>query len=103
MRKTILAAAVAALLSVGAPANNAAAMPAVTPSELALSRANTGLVQKTAFACGPWGCVRFGPRYWGWRRPWIGPPPAYWGWRRPWIGPWGWHRSWGWRHHWRRW
>src|ERR1700733_9032854 len=99
MHKTILAAAVAALLSCGAVANDAAAMPAAAPSELALPSAESGLMQKTAFACGPWGCVRIGPRYWGWRRPWIGPWPGYWGWHRPW----GWGRPWGWHRHWHHW
>jgi hypothetical protein len=80
MRKTILAAAiVAAVLSIGATANKAAAMPSAAPTQLGLATPNdTGLVQKAAIVCGYYGC----------RRVWGGP---YWG------HPWGWHRHWGWR------
>jgi hypothetical protein len=89
MRKTLLAAAaVAAVLSIGATANQAAAMPLTAPTELGLATpadtaANSGLVQKAAVVCGYYGC----------RHVWGGP---YWGWRHPY---WGWHhRYWGWRH-----
>jgi|GEM_PF-830498 hypothetical protein len=95
MRKTMLAAAaVAALLSIGASADGAAAMTTATPTQLGVATANDGLVQKAAIVCGYWGCrhVWWGPpRYYGY----YGPGP-YWGWHRPW---WGWHRHWWW-HHW---
>ena len=82
MRKTLLAAAaVAALLSIGATANKAAAMP-LQPTPLGLATAaDTSLVQKAAIVCGYYGC----------RRVWWGGGP-YWG--HPY---WGWHRRWGWR------
>jgi hypothetical protein len=87
MRKTLLAAAaVAAVLSIGATANQAAAMPLVAPTELGLTTppdtaTNSGLVQKAALVCGYYGC----------RHVWGGPYwcPHYWGWH---------HRYWGWRH-----
>lgn len=88
MRKTILAAAaVAAVLSIGAAANPAAAMPA-TPTQLGLvtsadTAANSGLVQKAAVVCGYYGCRRV---WWGGGPYWHHP---YWGWH---------HRFWGWRH-----
>lgn len=101
MRKTILAAAaVAALLSIGAPVNEAAAMSAAAPTQLGLPSADGSLVQRTAIVCGYWGCRRVWGGYWGPRPYWgayWGPPGPYWGWRRPW----GWHRPWGWG--WRRW
>ncbi len=83
MRKTILAAAaVAAVLSIGATANKAAAMPTAAPTEIGLATSNdAGLVQKAAIVCGYYGC----------RRVWWGGGP-YWG--HPY---WGWHRHWGWR------
>ncbi|HSZ66162.1 MAG TPA: hypothetical protein VK825_08150 [Xanthobacteraceae bacterium] len=87
MRKTMLAAAaVAAVLSIGATANEAAAMPTTAPTQLGLATsadtaaADSGLVQKAAIVCGYYGC----------RRVWWGGP--YWG--HPY---WGWHRHWGWR------
>jgi hypothetical protein len=83
MRKTIFAAAaVAALLSIGATTNKAAAMPTAAPTQLGLATPDdAGLVQKAAIVCGYYGC----------RRVWGGP---YWG--RPYYG--GWHRRyWGWR------
>ncbi len=82
MRKTILAAAaVAAVLSIGATANKAAAMPTAAPTQIGLATSNdAGLVQKAAIVCGYYGC----------RRVWWGGP--YWG--HPY---WGWHRHWGWR------
>jgi hypothetical protein len=64
MRKTMLAAAaVAAVLSIGATANEAAAMPTAAPTQLGLATsadtaANSGLVQKTAIVCGYYGCRR---------------------------------------------
>jgi hypothetical protein len=83
MRKTMLAAAtVAAVLSIGATAKEAAAMPAATPAisaiQLGLATSadtDTALVQKAAVACGYYGCrrVRWGGPYWR---------PHYWGWRR---------------------
>ena len=87
MRKTLLAAAaVAAVLSIGAATNQATAMPLVAPTELGLATpadtaSNAGLVQKAAIVCGYYGC----------RHVWGGPywRPHYWGWH---------HRYWGWRH-----
>lgn len=59
MRRTILAAAaVAAVLSIGAPVNKAAAMSAAAPTQLGLPSADASLVQKTAIVCGYWGCRR---------------------------------------------
>ena len=86
MRKTLLAAAaVAAVLSIGATANQAAAMPTAAPTELGLATSNdAALVQKAAIVCGYYGC----------RHVWWGGP--YWGWHHPY---WGWHRRWGW-HRW---
>ncbi len=83
MRKTILAAAaVAAVLSIGASANKAAAMSTAAPTQLGLATSSdTSLVQKAAVVCGYYGC----------RRVWWGGGP-YWG--HPY---WGWHRHWGWR------
>ena len=119
MRKTAFAvAALAAMLSLGATADGAAAMPISKPSQLALATPVTGaLAQKTALVCGRWGCrrvVRGGVRVWiGPRRPlyafagpragWSGRP---WGWS---SGPgWGWSSgpSWGWQRRgwgWNRW
>jgi hypothetical protein len=89
MRKTMLAAAaVAAILSIGATAKEAAAMPVMAPTELGLAMpsdtaANSGLVQKAAVVCGYYGCRHvWGGPYWhpywhSWR--WH---PHYWGWRR---------------------
>jgi hypothetical protein len=84
MRKTILAAAaIAAVLSIGAATNEATAMPTVAPTQLGLATSNdAGFVQKAAVVCGYYGCHRV----------WGGP---YWG-----------HSNWGWHpHHWgrRRW
>lgn len=103
MRKSILAAAaVAALLSIGTPAQHAAAITLATPTELGVATGDAGLVQRAFVRCGYRGCVRVWRRpYWGW------PVPAFW--VRPWIRPWGWHwhRPWGWHHgwyhHWRHW
>jgi hypothetical protein len=99
MRKSIVAAAaIAALVSIGA-ARNAAAMPIAAPDQLGLAGGAAAAVEKTALICGPWGCYwRHG--YWGWHRPY---PQPYWGWRRHYW--WGWHRHrwWGWHRHWRRW
>jgi hypothetical protein len=85
MRKTILAAAaVVAVLSIGASANKAAAMSTATPTQLGLATSDdTSLVQKAAIVCGYYGCRRvwwgggpyWGHPYWGWHR-------HYWGWRR---------------------
>ncbi len=83
MRKTMLAAAaVAAVLSIGATANKAAAMPTAAPTQLGLATsADANLVQKAAIVCGYYGC----------RRVWWGGPY--------WVHPyWGWHR-----HYWHRW
>jgi len=123
MRKIILAAAaVTALLCVGAPAKRAVAMTVATPTALGVTAPDFKAVQD----------VRWGwHRHWGlgWRRrPWIGGGPVYWGYRpyyrvRPWWpGPWapynpgwgppapwapwgaccywGWHRPWGGYRHW---
>jgi hypothetical protein len=81
----LAAAAVAAVLSIGATANEAAAMPTMA-TQLGLvtsadSVANPALVQKAAIVCGYYGC----------RHVWWGGGP-YWG--HPY---WGWHRRWGWR------
>jgi hypothetical protein len=84
MRKTILAAAaVAAVLSIGATANKAAAaMPTAAPTQLGLATSDdASLVQKAAIVCGYYGC----------RRVWWGGGPH---WGHPY---WGWHRHWGWR------
>jgi len=113
MRTTILAAAaIAALLSIGTPANRATAMTVAAPSTLGLADASP--VQQVR-----WGWHRhrywgwhhrywgWHHRYWGWRHyywggphywggPWYYPRPYYWA--RPW-GPccwWGWHRHWWW-------
>jgi hypothetical protein len=83
MRKTMLAAAaVAAVLSIGATANKAAAMPTAAPTQLGLATsADANFVQKAAIVCGYYGC----------RRVWWGGPY--------WVHPyWGWHR-----HYWHRW
>ncbi len=73
MRKTVLAAAaVAAVLSLGASADRASAMTGATPTELGLATSDSGLVQKAALVCGRWGCRRVvrGARVWvGPRRP----------------------------------
>ena len=68
MRKTMFAAAaVAAVLSIGAVTNEAAAMPTVAPTQLGLATsadaaANSGPVQKAAIVCGYYGCRRV---WWG--------------------------------------
>jgi hypothetical protein len=85
MRKTMFAAAaVAAVLSLGAAASPAAAMPAAGAVQLGLATTadtggGAGLVQKAAVVCGYYGC----------RRVWWGGPY----WHHPY---WGWHH-WGWR------
>src|SRR5437764_15118200 len=59
MRKTIVAAAaLAAVLSLGASADRAAAMTAATPTELGLATADSGVVEKAALVCNRWGCRR---------------------------------------------
>ncbi|HUC52090.1 MAG TPA: hypothetical protein VMA30_22095 [Xanthobacteraceae bacterium] len=85
MRKTMLA--VAAVLSIGAVTNEAAAMPAAMPAisatQLGLATsADANLVQKAAVVCGYYGCRRvwwngpyWRPHHWGWQH-------SYWGWRR---------------------
>jgi hypothetical protein len=79
MRKTFFAvAAVAAVLSVGAAADRAAAMTAATPAELGLATGDDSVVQKAALVCGRWGC----------RRVWRGPHRVY-----AFAGP-RWHRRW---------
>ena len=88
MRKTMLAAAaIAAVLSIGAAAKPAAAMPA-TPTQLGLATSadtatDSGLVQKAAVVCGYYGCRRV---WWGggpyWHHPYWGWHHRYWGWRR---------------------
>jgi hypothetical protein len=70
MRKTLVAALGAvALLSAGAFANQAAALPAATPSALGVDAADSGLVQKAAVVCGYYRCVRVWPRYYGYYGP----------------------------------
>ena len=79
MHKTILAAAaVAAVLSIGAPVNKAAAMAAAAPTQLGLASADASLVQRTAIVCGYWGCRRVWGGYWGPRPYWgaYGAPPG---------------------------
>jgi hypothetical protein len=98
MRKTVFAAAaLAALLSLGASADRASAMTGATPTQLGLATANSGVVQKAALVCGRWGCRRV------WRGPRVGWGPGVWGPRRrlyAFAGPrwgWGWRRpGWGW-------
>ncbi len=76
MRHAIFAAIfVAAVLSIGAPVNRAAAMTLVARSELGLATSNATLVQKTAVVCSYSGCML------AW------PPQHYWGW--------GWPQAWG--------
>jgi hypothetical protein len=89
MRKTMFAAAaVAAVLTIGAAADKAAAMPITMPATSAAqlglaTSADAGLIQKAAVVCGYYGCRRvwwgggpyWRPHYWGWHR-------RYWGWRR---------------------
>jgi hypothetical protein len=96
---TLAAAAIAAGLTVAAPAKNAAAMQVATPGQLGLAE-GAGALEKTVLVCGPWGCY-WRPGYWGWYRPYPYPYP-YWGWRRHYW--WGWRRPWwGWHRPWRRW
>jgi hypothetical protein len=85
---TLAAAAIAAGLAVAAPAKNAAAMPAATPSQLGLASGGADVLEKTVLVCDPWSCY-WRPAYWGWNRPYPYPYP-YWGWRRHYW--WGWHR-----------
>jgi hypothetical protein len=69
MRKSIVAAAaIAAMLAIGAPARNAAAIPVVTPGQLGLAGGAAASVEKNVLICGPWGCY-WRPGYWGWYRP----------------------------------
>jgi len=114
MRKVIIAAAaVAALLAIGAPENRALAMPVATPAALGLTSPDLSGVQQVS-----WGWHRRWAwhRHWGWRRPWAGPRSGYSGYRGYWGGPWwpepyygygyygrplgapccwwGWHRRW---------
>jgi hypothetical protein len=121
MLKTILAAAaVAALLCIGAPANRAAAMTVATPAALGVTAADRNEVQQVRWGWRRgWGWRR--PAYWGYRpyyRPYWGYRPYYWGgpwgpgpyyyrpYYRPYYHPWGpccgwgWHRRWGWHRHW---
>jgi len=103
MRKTVFAAAaLAAVLSLGASANPAAAMPGATPTELGLATADSGLVQNAALVCGRWGCRHI----WRGARVWAGPhrrvfafarPGPAWGWSSGPSWGWGWRRpGWGW-------
>jgi hypothetical protein len=95
MRKSIVAAAVlATTLAIGAPAQNAAAMPAAAPAPLG-HYGSAATVERTVLICGPWTCY-WRPSYWGFA------PYPYWGWRRHYW--WGWRGpGWGWRPGWRRW
>lgn len=106
MRKTILAAAaIAAFLSIGTPANHANAMTVASPATLGFA-ADTRPVQQVRWWRHHHRVWRH--RYWGWR-PYYYPRPYYYYPRyyypRPWIGyyrPWGpccwggWHRRWYW-------
>lgn len=83
----VAAAATAAVLAIGGPANKAAAMPVVTPNELGLA-GGTAAVERTVLVCDAWRCF-WRPDYWGWYRPYPYPNP-YWAWRRHYW--WGWHR-----------
>ena len=86
MRKTLFAAAaVAAVLSIGATANPAAAVPAPAATQLGLATStDANLVQKAAIVCGYYGCRRV---WWGgpyWHRPYWAGHRHYWGWHRGW-------------------
>src|ERR1700722_3443548 len=93
MRNSLLAAAaIAAVLMLGASTDKAAAMMGASPTQLGLANPDNSLVQKAALVCNRWGCRRVWARHWasgwgrGWRRPWA----------RPWIGPRvGWNGGWG--------
>jgi hypothetical protein len=115
MRKSLFAAAaLAAVLSLGASADRAVAMTGATPTELGLATADSGALQKAALVCGRWGCRRV----WHGARVWSGPRRRIYAFARPgwgwsagpswgvgvgwggvgWGGPgWGWRRpGWGW-------
>jgi hypothetical protein len=93
MRKMLFAALAAlAIIATAAPVERAQAMTLAAPSQLGLTD-DAGLVQKTAWHCGYWGCRHYwGPRFFI-PHIWIGPWP-----HRHW-GSWGWHRYHNW-HHW---
>jgi hypothetical protein len=89
MRKIILAAAAAAaILFLGSPAQRAEAMTFATPTQIGVPAAtqDEGLVVKAS-----WHGWRH--RHWGWRRH---------HWHRGWHWRHHWHRGWHWRHHWHR-
>jgi hypothetical protein len=99
-KTALVAAGLAAALSLGAAANQAIAMPNVTPTQLGLATSDTGVVLKTAMVCGRWGCRRILPRAGVWlgpRRPLYDFAGPAWGWSRP---AWGWSTwgrpGWGW-------
>ena len=84
MRNSLLAAAaIAAVLMLGASTDKAAAMMGASPTQLGLANPDNSLVQKAALVCNRWGCRRVWARHWarGWGRGWGRP------WARPWIGP----------------
>jgi hypothetical protein len=97
IRKIILA----AFLSIGAPADRAAAMPVVSPAALGVTAADASPLEQVRW-------VRYHHRYWGWRHyhHWGWRHYHYWGWRQYYWGPYYyylrpyWHLWWGWRHRW---
>ena len=80
-KSLVAAAATAAVLAIGGPANKAAAMLVVTPNELGLA-GGAATVERTVLVCDAWRCY-WRPGYWGWYRPyptndfnWL--PRHYW-------------------------
>lgn len=108
MRKIIVAAAaIAALLSIGMPAQKAAAMTVASPAALGVT--DLSPVQHVHWGRyhRHWASHHHG--YWAWhghRRYWGRHHDHYWGWRHyywagPWLRPcwrpgWDWHPWWGW-------
>jgi hypothetical protein len=113
---TVLSAAIAALLMLGAPAKRATAMTLAPRSEFAPIGANAEVIHMARFGCR---CERLWPRrrYWRWghdgvwdeqlEERWNDPLAHFWGtpepplvpadyWARKWHPPWhrAWHRHW---------
>jgi hypothetical protein len=63
-KSLVAAAATAAVLAIGGPANTAAAMLVVTPNELGLA-GGAATVERTVLDCDAWRCY-WRPGYWGW-------------------------------------
>jgi hypothetical protein len=120
MGKLVLAAAaVAAILTIGTPAQRAAAMTLAAPNQLGVAAEDSGLVQKAFVRCGYRGCVAAWRRpYWRWHHPYYHPyygayyhpyyHPYWYPHRvvvvRPWVHRWGWRtRHWAYWHHWHHW